>query len=131
LKYHLHGRIIPKARPRLARNGKAYLPERYRIWKNKAIYQLKQQFDLPRPISKAEISIEVGGKQLGDLDNIAGAVLDALVQAGVLLDDRLSIVSKLTIEHFPDRPLGASIELLNPVRPPLGGALARSISSID
>jgi Holliday junction resolvase RusA-like endonuclease len=33
----------------------------------------------------------------GDLDNIAGSVLDSLVQAGILKDDSLRVVSSLAI----------------------------------
>jgi Endodeoxyribonuclease RusA len=61
-------------------------------------------------MAKAEISA-VGGKQRGDLYNIAGAILDALVQSGILLDDRISVVSNLSIEYFPKLPPGASIVL--------------------
>jgi Holliday junction resolvase RusA-like endonuclease len=108
--YKLTGNITPKARPRLGRGG-AYLPSKYRDWKEEAIAQLFTQSRPPQPLAKATISIAVGGKQRGDLDNIAGAILDALVQSGILLDDRISVVSKLSIEHLPKLPPGASIEL--------------------
>lgn len=110
MNYRLTGKITPKARPRLGR-GRAYLPANYRDWKDDAIAQLLTQSLPLEPIIKAEVSISVGGGQRGDLDNIAGAILDALVQAGILLDDRISIVSKLSIEHFPKSPQGANIEL--------------------
>jgi Holliday junction resolvase RusA-like endonuclease len=110
LNYQLTGNITPKARPRLGRGG-AYLPDKYRDWKEDAILQLLTQTPPPQPLDKAVISIAIGGKQRGDLDNIAGAILDALVQAGILLDDRISVVSKLSIEHFPKLPPGANIEL--------------------
>lgn len=63
------------------------------------------------PITRAEVAIFIGGKQIGDLDNIAGAILDALVQSGVLLDDRISVVHKLSISYHREREAGASIEL--------------------
>jgi Holliday junction resolvase RusA-like endonuclease len=110
LNYQLTGNITPKARPRLGRGG-AYLPSKYRDWKDEAIAQLLAQSLPPQPLDKAVISIGIGGKQRGDLDNIAGAILDALVQAGILLDDRISVVSKLSIEHFPKQQPGANIEL--------------------
>jgi Holliday junction resolvase RusA-like endonuclease len=97
LNYQLTGNITPKARPRLGRGG-AYLPSKYRDWKDEAIAQLLTQSRPPQPLAKAIISIAIGGKQRGDLDNIAGAILDALVQSGILLDDRISIVSKLSID---------------------------------
>ena len=110
MKYKLTGKITPKARPRLGRGG-VHLPANYRDWKNNAILELLRQPRPPEPMSKAEVSISIGGGQRGDLDNIAGAILDALVQSGILLDDRLSVVSKLTVEHFPKLPPGATIEL--------------------
>jgi Holliday junction resolvase RusA-like endonuclease len=111
IEFKLEGKIVPKARPRVG-NGRGYLPSNYREWKNDAIVQLFSQHQMSRLIEKCQIEIEIGGKQRGDLDNIAGSVLDALVQAGVLVDDRLSVVSKLTIEHFPDRKFGASIKIV-------------------
>jgi Holliday junction resolvase RusA-like endonuclease len=110
MNYQLKGKITPKARPKLG-NGRAYLPANYRDWKELAILQLESQGVPQIPIDKAVVSIAIGGKQRGDLDNIAGAILDALVQSGILLDDRLSVVSKLSIEHFPKLPPGANIEL--------------------
>jgi Holliday junction resolvase RusA-like endonuclease len=108
--YKLTGKITPKARPRLGK-GRAFLPANYRDWKQNAIDELLTQTRPPDPMAKAEISIAIGGGQRGDLDNIAGAILDALVQSGILLDDRISVVSKLTVEHFPKLPPGANIEL--------------------
>ena len=110
LNYQLTGNITPKARPRLGRGG-AYLPSKYRDWKEDAIIELLSQSRPSQPLEKATISIAIGGKQRGDLDNIAGSILDALVQAGILLDDRISVVSKLSIEHFAWLPPGANIEL--------------------
>ena len=88
--YQLTGKITPKARPRLGQ-GRAYLPQNYRDWKDDAIVQLITQSLPAQPMTRAEVAILIGGKQTGDLDNIAGAILDALVQAGVLLDDRISV----------------------------------------
>ena len=110
MKYQLNGNITPKARPRLGRGG-AYLPSNYRDWKDDAIAQLLTQSYPPEPMARVEVSIAIGEKQRGDLDNIAGAILDALVQSGILLDDRISVVSKLSVEHFPKLPPGANIEL--------------------
>ena len=110
MRYTLTGKNTPKARPRLGRGG-AYLPSKYRDWKEDAISQLLTQPCPQQSLEKAVISISIGGKQRGDLDNIAGAILDALVQAGILLDDRISVVHKLSIEHHREQSPGASIEL--------------------
>jgi Holliday junction resolvase RusA-like endonuclease len=113
MRYQLTGKITPKARPRLGK-GRAYLPAKYRDWKESAILELLSQSPPPDPLVKAEVSIAIGGKQTGDLDNIAGAVLDALVQSGILLDDRISVVHKLSISHYRERSPGAEIELISP-----------------
>lgn len=98
----LVGKITPKARPRVSK-GHAYLPQRYRLWKESAIAELQSQWRL-EPLSKAKIEIIFGAKgQRGDLDNLAGSVLDALVQGGVILDDRLSCCPQLNIKYCPNK----------------------------
>jgi Holliday junction resolvase RusA-like endonuclease len=96
--FWLAGRIVPKARPRLS-SGRAILPQNYREWKNGAIASLIRQKEqgVSLPINCARIEIELSGSHLGDLDNIAGAILDALVQAGIIKDDRLSCIYGLSI----------------------------------
>jgi Holliday junction resolvase RusA-like endonuclease len=103
----LTGRVIPKARPR--HNGnQSYLPSGYRDWKESAIAQLQCQYQ-GQPVTKAAIAIQIHGSTRGDLDNLAGAILDALVQSGILVDDRLSCVPKLTITHVPSKAPGATL----------------------
>ena len=94
----------------------AYLPSKYRDWKEAAIIELLSQSRPLEPISKAEVLIELYGSHRGDLDNILGGILDSLVQARILLDDRLSVVYKLSIEHQTAKVPSCSIEIveLNP-----------------
>lgn len=107
----LSGKITPKARPRVS-GGHAYLPANYRKWKDAAIASLRLQIpDSWQPRCGVSVSIAIGGKQRGDADNVAGAILDALVQAGVLEDDRLSCVPSLSISHAPALANGAVITL--------------------
>jgi Holliday junction resolvase RusA-like endonuclease len=107
LQLTLTGRVIPKARPR--HNGnQSYLPSGYRDWKESAIAELRCQYQ-GQPITKAAIAITIMGSARGDLDNLAGAILDALVQGDILKDDRLSCVPKLTITHVPGKARGATI----------------------
>jgi Holliday junction resolvase RusA-like endonuclease len=62
--------------------------------------------------SKVSVAIALVGSHRGDLDNLAGAVLDALVGAGILEDDRLSCVSRLVVEHQPSsKEVGCSVEI--------------------
>lgn len=118
--FYLPGKVVPKARPRVTTNG-TYLPPRYRTWRNQAeveIYRQASELNLGAklPIQKAAISISFCGKHRtnSDLDNLAGACLDALTLngAGVLQDDRLSCIPKLTIEYIPDvKQTGVWIEI--------------------
>lgn len=102
-KFILSGVVIPKARPRF--NGKiAYTSDRYAAWKDWAIAQFSSQamnLGLQAPIDRAAVSIQVQGAMRGDLDNIAGSVLDALVQGGILVNDSASRVPELHITYHP------------------------------
>lgn len=104
----IEGAIAPKARPRF--NGRAYLPAKYRDWKEKAIAQIQDQLPVNhQPIKKCSISLNLYGALRGDLDNLAGAILDSLVQSGAIADDRLSIVQKLFISHEASKIKGCQI----------------------
>ena len=117
---YIPGKVVPKARPRVTTNG-TYLPPRYRTWRNEAEVEIYRQvselnLEVNLPIQKAAISISFCGKHRtnSDLDNLAGACLDALTLngAGVLQDDRLSCIPKLTIEYIPDtKTTGVWIEI--------------------
>lgn len=115
LNFYIPGSVVPKARPRVTSNG-TFLPQRYREWRNRAeveIYcQLSEQKFLQKlPLTKAVVKVQVRGKHRGDLDNIAGSCLDALVSAGVIVDDRLSVIPRLEIWHNPEGHTGALIEI--------------------
>lgn len=61
--------------------------------------ELSRQIPLPwTPIELCEIAITLMGLHRGDLDNLAGAVLDALVSAKIIRDDSCKYVSKLSVE---------------------------------
>lgn len=64
------------------------------------------------PIKMAEVRILLQGKHRGDLDNLAGSVLDSLVSGNVLLDDRLSCVPRLIVEHQPKGSTGCWVEVI-------------------
>ena len=112
-KYNLQGSVVPKARPRFSK-GFAYLPERYRTWKTNAIAALIRQRGTTEPMTRAEVLIELHGSHNGDLDNLSGSLLDALVQAEILSDDRISVVSKLTVTHRQAAASSASILITQP-----------------
>ena len=108
IQFKLEGKIVPKARPRLA--GRAYTQPEYKDWMSDAVCQLYGQlhdfqieFDdwiLPAIHEPVDINIVLSGKhnRKGDLDNVAGSILDALVKAEIIRDDNMSVVVKLNIE---------------------------------
>lgn len=101
LTLQLAGIVVPKARARVTCNG-SYLPKRYRDWKQAAVLDILSQVAQDRtllPIARAAVKVQVQGKHRGDLDNLAGAILDTLVAAGVLKDDRLACVPELHVSH--------------------------------
>lgn len=95
LTFNLTGPIVPKARARTTANG-TYHPHRYTDWKKEAIADLSSQYQ-GEPLERAVISIQLTGRhnRQGDADNVAGSILDALVQARVLVDDNMKRVPSL------------------------------------
>lgn len=120
LVFKFYGRVIPKQRPR-SRGKTHYLPPGYAKWKSENVSRIAQEWQElhkgcdPEEISSislCKVDIILYGKFLGDIDNISGAILDVLVQAKVLCDDNLSVIPRLTIEHFHKKePVGATVEL--------------------
>ncbi|MBS0015455.1 MAG: RusA family crossover junction endodeoxyribonuclease [Arthrospira sp. SH-MAG29] len=112
ISFVLEGAVVPKARPRVTSNG-TYLPPRYREWRNRAEVELYRQISERNltnrfPIRRAAVTIRLFGNHRtnSDIDNLAGACLDALTLqgAGVLMDDRLSCLPQLRVEFIPDLP---------------------------
>lgn len=106
----LPGKVAPKARPRF-NSGQAYLPQNYRGWKRDAVIevlcQISKRLDLP--LTTAKVEVLLSGKHRGDLDNLAGSILDVLVEAGVLVDDRVNCVQSLLVTYKPIGECGARV----------------------
>ena len=117
VKFWLPGKVIPKARPRF-HGGKISLPRNYRGWKNTAyleiISQLEENGISELLITKAEVEMQFIGSHRGDLDNLAGAVLDILCETKIIRDDRVSCISRLVIEHQPGGVCGVWVKV-NPL----------------
>jgi Holliday junction resolvase RusA-like endonuclease len=110
IQFWLSGNVVPKARPRVTKRG-TYLPKQYRGWRNQAEVEIYRQLcdlnlSIELPIPRANISLIFMGnhRKNADLDNLAGACLDALTLngAGVILDDRVTCVPKLIVEYEPN-----------------------------
>ncbi len=114
-RFWIAGAVVPKARPRVTKHG-TYFPKRYQTWRQLAETEilacLSSTDRAALPIQRAEVQITLKGKHRGDGDNLAGSCLDALVAAGVLLDDRISCVPRLVIEHQPEGERGALVEVI-------------------
>ena len=98
------GRVTPKARPRFdPRSGRAYTEPNYRDWLDMAsdvaaLTLRKPGLDGPvivrcaftgntTHVAVLDTHPTPRNGQRGDIDNLAGAVMDALQQGGVILDD--------------------------------------------
>jgi Holliday junction resolvase RusA-like endonuclease len=96
------GPIVPKARPRVTDNG-TYMPHKYKDWKEAAVSEFRFQaleMRLPEPITSCQIAITLKGNhsRRGDLDNVSGSLLDALVKANILSNDNMTVIYALSIK---------------------------------
>lgn len=124
LKLWIPGRIIPKARPRFYQ-GRAMLPLNYRRWQSKTYLYVEKLLRSSAisglPFEKAIVEIQFVGSHLGDLDNLAGALLDVMTKTNIVRDDRISCIPKLILSHEPGDTCGAwvtveAIEIAVPKR---------------
>lgn len=122
----LEGEIVPKARPRSGANGRHYLPDNYRYWKDNAVWELKKQHSGTAIYHPVCVDIVLLGKhsRRGDGDNIAGSVWDALVQAGILRDDNLNNIPAMSLQLFWGTEAPTTLIRLStvlPLHPPVWG----------
>ena len=106
MRFRITRPAIGKARPKVPRYGKAYMPKRYQEWMRAVVQELGAQasgsfFETPVCV---RVSFDETGADVevlptrearpkynrkSDIDNMAGAVLDALQQAEIIENDRL------------------------------------------
>ncbi len=111
--FQLSGLVTPKARPRFS-GGHSYLPQGYRHWKEAAIGELTIQAQgLILPLSPpVEVHIDYSGHARGDSDNLAGSILDALTGAGILADDSVTHVPRLSFQWHKSATQQAGCRIL-------------------
>ncbi len=103
---------MAKARPRVTRHG-TYMPRPYQAWRGRFVHLVQQTHGLPAPIADTfalKLTIVTkSGSMRPDLDNVAGAVLDALQDARVIANDRKCRVLEACVVKGKD--VGIQIEV--------------------
>lgn len=93
---------VPAPRPRPTKDGRrafATAP-RYTDWKKCVADEASFEVGFRRPMHTGplRVTITIRGKPRGDPDNLEKGILDGLVDAGVLADDRCKIVRSLHVD---------------------------------
>lgn len=83
----LPGRVIPKKRPIVTRNG-TFMPKNYTNWQ-RGMIPILSEFKLPKPCGIECYFINFA---MGDIDNLVGSIMDAMVKAGSIENDSSSHV---------------------------------------
>lgn len=87
-----------KPRPKLS-SKQIYIPSNYAKWKNESVRELREKLPMTQPFERCKIYMSFYGPTQADPDNAAGGILDVLVGAGVIADDRFKNISKLLIRY--------------------------------
>ncbi len=101
---------VPKARPRVTSRG-TYMPAGYQDWKQETAFQMRQQHRQEPMQGHVAVAIDIVArrKPRGDIDNLAGAILDA--GNGVLWTDDRQIVALAVVWLTPADELPEGIRL--------------------
>ncbi|MCD8487970.1 MAG: RusA family crossover junction endodeoxyribonuclease [Desertifilum sp.] len=127
LEVFLEGKVSPKARPRVTRNGSSYLPKNYKEWRDYADVELRLLFrdKFPRvefPVETATgIKLEFWGNQQteADIDNLGGSILDSLTKADILQDDSIKHVRYLNMIWLPEKTQTGVLIQIKPLNQPI------------
>jgi len=96
--------MIGIARPCITRHS-TFIPPKYRQWKLGEIAEFQHQWgNRPTITEPIAIAIHLRGKHYkgSDLDNLAGSIMDALQQAGVIKNDNCGHIPSLSIRLAHD-----------------------------
>lgn len=104
---------MAKARPRVTRRG-TYMPRPYQDWRKLFCALCKPPGSpLTGDLSVSLLVQTKSGKMRPDLDNVLGAVLDALQDAGVIANDRSVAAFTASIQQDRKMPgLGVKVTQL-------------------
>lgn len=97
--FTLAGVPVPQGRPRVSKFG-TYYSKRSQAYRKELTWALKAWWT-PPALERAAVSIAASGTRKGtDGDNLAKQVLDAMVDAGVIVGDSLEHVHTLTVRAY-------------------------------
>ena len=96
MRFEIPGRPMPKQRPRVGRYGNIYTPRETKSYEELVGIVARQHCKEPLA-GDISVAIEVYGKRIGDLDNIAKSILDGM-SGIVYVDDRQ--VTELSIRKM-------------------------------
>lgn len=101
--------LMSKARPRSAPGGgRPYMPATYVNWKANLRGQMGEWWTLP-PLDRINaLVLTFNGPARGDLDNLAGAVLDA-GNGLIWVDDRVKVMPTIAARWVHAKPANSSI----------------------
>jgi Holliday junction resolvase RusA-like endonuclease len=101
--------LMSKARPRSSpRGGRPYMPATYVNWKANLRGQMGEWWTLP-PLTKVNVLVlTFSGPARGDLDNLAGAVLDSGNQL-IWADDRVNVIHSIVARWKKSKRAESSI----------------------
>lgn len=84
------------------RAGVKYMTKSARLFRDRAVLTLRDQWPLPPIETPVVVTLDVYGSQ-ADADNLPKLILDAMKKAPVIKDDKWQIVRGLRINPHPSR----------------------------
>jgi len=103
--YQLDIEAVPQSRPRVTKRGNVYYGKRTTTFRRDLTFLLGALHK--HPPFECPVAVEITVSKLrksADLDNVAKAVLDSAVDAGVLASDNAQVVQSLTIRYDDAAP---------------------------
>lgn len=88
--------LFSKARPRVTKTGRAFMPAAYRDNQKQLLVKIKEQYSGPPLEGPLRVEVELHGEGRGDIDNIIGALFDTANKV-LWTDDRVSIIPELSV----------------------------------
>ena len=108
--FYLPLRPISKARPRSFRGqARPYTDTVYKQWLKDARTMLEEWWVEPPLQHVSLMDVDFYGAARGDLDNRLGSVLDAMVQAKVVVDDNVNVIPRIRMSFTKTKAADAQI----------------------